>query len=161
MAIRSIPNSSEHLPSIDRRRFLASAALASTASITAVMNPAEATLVQAAQPLSPPPEVPSPNVSAVTASRIAEITERNNLRKDVGLPLLSIPKELRRIKAAEAYAKFAKFSEVFRKRVRDKMLARVRRRCGDPDWVPKRMMAGMGFEYEVSREVRKLWERVG
>ncbi len=161
MATRSFPKSSEYLRSLDRRRFLTSAALATTASITAVVNPAQTTLAETAQPLLPPPEVPRVNLSATTASRLAAITERNNLRNEVGLPLLSIPRELRRIKTAEAYARFAKFSEALRKRVQGKMLARVRRRIGDPNWKPAGMMAGMAFEYEVSREVRKLWERIG
>ncbi len=161
MAKRSIPNRSEHLPSLDRRRFLTSAALATTASITTVVNPAETTLAEMSQPLPQHPEVPILNVSAVTASRIADITERNNLRKEVGLPLLSIPKEFRRIKTAEAYARFVNFSEVFRSRVQEKMLARFRRRTGDPNWKPAGMMAGMAFESEVNREVRKLYERVG
>ncbi len=155
------PNSPEHPPSIDRRRFLTSAALATTASVVPIVKPAETALAETSHPLPPPSEVPVLNVSAVTVSRLAEIIERNNLRKEVGLPLLSIPKELRRIKTAEAYAKFAKFSEIFRKRVQEKMLARIRHRIGDPNWKPNGMMAGMGFEYEVSREVRKPYGRIG
>ncbi len=156
-----LPRRSENPPSIDRRSFLTSAALATTASITAVVKPAQATLVQTEQPLPPLRQVPILNLSAVTASRIAEITARNNLRTEFGLPLLSIPKELRRIKTGEAYARFATFSQIFRKRVQEKMLARIRRRIGDPDWKPNGMMAGMGFEYEVSREVRKVYGRIG
>ncbi len=74
---------------------------------------------------------------------------------------LSIPQELRRIKNAEAYANFAKFSEALRKRVQQKMLARTRRRIGDPKWKPAGMISGMAFEYEVSRELRKVYERIG
>ncbi len=161
MATRSFPKSSEHMRSLDRRRFLASAALATTASITAVVNLSETALAETVQPLLPPSEVPPVNVSAVTACRITEIIERNNLRKESGLPLLSIPRELRRIKTAEAYARFAKFSEVFRKRVQEKMLAQCRRQCGDPNWVPNWMLSGMALEYEVSRELRKLYGRIG
>ncbi len=161
MAKRSFPKSSEYPPSLDRRRFLASAALATTASIAAAINPAETTLAETVQPLPSPSEVPTLRLSAITTSRLAEITARNNLRKEVGLPLLSIPKELRRIKTAEANARFVKFSETFRKRVQEKMLALTQRRRGDPNWIPAGVMAGMAFEYEVSRELRKLYERVG
>ncbi len=47
----------------------------------------------------------------------------NDLRKEVGLPLLSIPKEFRRIKTVEASTQFAKFSEAFRKRRSDSNIA--------------------------------------
>ncbi len=151
------PNAPEHRPSIDRRRFLTSAALATTASVVPVAKPTETTLAETVQPLSPATEVPVLNVSAVTASRLAEIIEHNNLRKEVGRPLLSIPQELRRIKTAEGYARFATFSEAFRKRVQEKMLARFRRRRGNPNWKPNGIMSGMGFEYEVSRELRRLY----
>ncbi len=58
MATRSFPKSPEHLPSIDRRCFLASAALATTASITAIANPTGTTLAETLQPSLPPSEVP-------------------------------------------------------------------------------------------------------
>jgi hypothetical protein len=44
-------------------------------------------------------------------SRLAalpEIAKRNRIREEAGLPLLSIPKELRRMKKAEEEAEFEK-----------------------------------------------------
>jgi hypothetical protein len=92
--------------------------------------------------------------------RLREIAERNRIRQDAGLPLLSVPKELRRMKEAADTEKFIKFADAHRERVYNKMLARARRRCGDPNWDPTGMLGGMWFNSQVERQARKLYRRI-
>jgi hypothetical protein len=98
---------------------------------------------------------------SVTVLRLREIAERNRIREEAGLPILSVPKELRRMKEAADTEKFRKFADAHRKRVYDKMLARTRRRCGDPNWAPTGMLSGGGmwFDIHVERQTRKLYPR--
>ena len=147
----------EYAIAMNRRHLLAAASAATTA---AVLPPVEPTKAAAIQP-APSPEVAAQMFSAANAKRLLEITRRNRLRKEAGLPLLSIPKEIRLMKTVEAANKFAKFSEAFRNRVRDKTLARIRRRRGEPHWMPEGMLAGIGFETEVSNNLRTLYKRIG
>ncbi len=142
---------------LHRRDFLASAVALTTSG--------------AARGIKSAPEYAKTPISSATLSiaasypnastHLAEIARRNNLRQEFALPLLSVSKELRRIKTAEASATFAKFCDAFREPVNEKVLARFRRQCGDPNWVPNGMPSGMAFEYEVSRELRKLYEWIG
>ncbi len=141
---------------LHRRDFLVTAAALATSGAARGIKGAP---VSATTPISSAAlSIPSyPNASA----HLAEIAGRNLLRQESGLPLLSVSKELRRIKTAEASATFAKFCDAFRESVKGKVLARFRRQCGDPKWVPNGMLSGMAFEYEVSRELRKVYERIG
>jgi hypothetical protein len=65
------------------------------------------------------------------------------------------------MKAAADAEKFRKFANTHRKRVYEKMLARLRRRCGDPDWAPTGMLSGGGlwFGAQVDEQMRKLYRR--
>jgi len=38
-------------------------------------------------------------------------------------------------------------------------IARFRRRIGNSNWIPKGMLSGMAFEYDVSRQLKKPWYR--
>ncbi len=144
---------------LHRRDFLATAtALATSGAARGIKSaPESATTPVSSAALSIPASYP--NASA----HLAEITKRNLLRQESGLPLLSIPKELRRIKTAEASATFAKFCDSFREPVKGKVLARIRRQLGQPDWKPQGMLSGggMAFESEVSRNLARVYERVG
>ena len=70
------------------------------------------------------------NFDKVSVLRLQKIAERNRIR--AGLPLLSVPKELRRVKEAADTEKFRSFGHVYRERVHDKMLRQQRRGRGDP-----------------------------
>jgi hypothetical protein len=62
-----------------------------------------------------PTSEPSPlNLCAATARRIEEIIARNRIRAEACLPLLSIPKELRRMKEVAIAAKFEAFANSHR-----------------------------------------------
>jgi hypothetical protein len=83
--------SPENLAIIDRRQLLGGAAAATAISGLPASEPAVAA----------PHEIEGTNLagwshfSAVTRTRLEEIEFRNRLRKEAGLPLLSVAKELR------------------------------------------------------------------
>jgi hypothetical protein len=86
---------------IDRRRLLATGAAVATAAIALRADRVDAALANAAQPALPPAETPAIKVFAASARRLREIAGRNEIRRQAGLPLLSIRKELRRMKEHE------------------------------------------------------------
>jgi hypothetical protein len=106
-----------------------------------------------------PTSEPSPlNVCAVTARRIEEIVARNRIRAEACLPLLLIPKELRRMKEAADAAKFEAFADAHRGAVWDEVLTIKRQARGEPNWHPSGWMEGMAFQSEVSRILRQRFE---
>jgi hypothetical protein len=100
-------------------------------------------------------EIPTWNVCAATARRIAEIAKRNRIREEAGLPLLSIAKELRRMKTAEDQAKFEAFAAVHGRAVWDELLAPERKRRRQPDWRPTSFMEGLALQSQVSKILRE------
>jgi hypothetical protein len=142
------PIQSESALSLDRRQLLTSVvAIAATAIVPSyeqieAANPDE--LVSAA-------EIPAWNVCAVTARRIAEITKRNRIREDAGLPLLSIAKELRRMKTAEDQVEFEAFAAVHQRAVWDEVLLPECKRRGQPNWRPSSFMEGLAFQSQVNK----------
>jgi hypothetical protein len=107
-----------------------------------------------------PTSGPSPlNLCAATAQRIEDITARNRIREEACLPLLSIPKELRRMKEAADAAKFETFANAHRAAVWDEVLATKREARGEPNWYPSGWMEGMAIQSEVSRILRQRFER--
>jgi hypothetical protein len=149
---------------INRRQLLTSAATTAVAGITPKVPrpemPAKSE-VASANALAPPYPEPAPNFATITILRLREIAERNSIRQQAGLPLLSVARELRRMKEAADAEKFRAFVEANRKRVYAKMLRRVRRRCGEPNWVPTGVLSGGGlwFTAHVDRQLRILYRR--
>ena len=125
-------------PNLSRRRFLSSAAAIAVAGAASdIVYEAHGRIAQQAQPLAfPSEEAQAQNFGAVTLLRLREIAERNRVRQEACLPLLSVPKEVRRMKVAHDAEKFRTFAEAHRKDIYQKMLARMRRRCGDLHWAP-------------------------
>ena len=107
------------------------------------------------------PEIKPQNFSNITNLRLREIAERNSIRQEAGLPLLSVPKELRRMKEAANAEKFRAFADANRKRVYAKLLGQVRRRFGEPNWTPSGVLSGGGvwFSAQVDQQLRKLYRR--
>jgi hypothetical protein len=66
----------------------------------------------------------------------AEIENRNEIRREANLPSVSIPGELRRLYQHRLQTDFEQFFQIspIRKRVEQKLLTRIRRMRGDPDW---------------------------
>jgi hypothetical protein len=102
------------------------------------------------------------NLHPVTILRLREIAERNRIRQGAGLSLISIPRELRRMKEAADIERFRKFADAHRTRVHEKMLARTRRRCDDPHWAPTGVLSGGGvwFSAQVDAHMRELYQRL-
>jgi len=144
---------------IDRRYFLTATAAVTTCGAVGTL---EALPKASVIPIpNAATSIPLPNLSPVTAFHIAKIEQRNILRKESDLPLLSIPKELRRLMTVETAERYENFSAAFRNRVRQKKLLQIRRRKGDPEWRPVGMIEGIGFEAEVSTALKKLYGRIG
>jgi hypothetical protein len=92
--------------SMHRRRLLVSVAAVPVASILPGMQCVEPLSLADAAEL--PSAVPALNVSAATARRLLEIERRNEIRREANLPLLSITKELRRMKEQELPDEFSR-----------------------------------------------------
>ena len=146
--------------SLDRRQLLASAAAVTAAGIVPIAEAAKAgNPARAANPATiPVSNVSALNVCASTARKIQEIAKRNRIREEAALPLLSIPKELRKIKNAEIAAEFDEFADRHRQEVWKEVLAPVRQAKGEPNWRPTRLMQGFAFQAQVSRILRERFE---
>jgi hypothetical protein len=143
---------------IDRRQLLVSGA-----AVTATgMMPADA-CAEAADTTGLAPatitesEPPAWNVCAVTARRIEEIAARNRIRMEAKLPLLSITKELRRMKheadkAVEAMA-FETFANTHRAAVWKEVLAAKRKSGRLTSWVE-----GVALQAQVNKLLRERFE---
>jgi hypothetical protein len=141
----------------DRRQLLASVAVITTAGLAPNAEAAGATnAAEAVNPAtSPASNVSAFNICVSTARKIEEISQRNRIRQQAGLPLLSIPKELRKIKNAELAAELEEFADRHRQAVWDEVLTPIREAKGDPNWRPKGMMEGLGYQARVSKVLRQ------
>jgi hypothetical protein len=94
------PNQPEPNVGIDRRQLLASAAVVTVARITPEPEQDRPAPVPKASNVTTAPvsDASAVNVLPGTARRISQIVQRNEIRKAAGLPLLSIPTELRKMK---------------------------------------------------------------
>jgi hypothetical protein len=154
------PNQSEPSLGLDRRQLLAATAVVTAAGIAPNADSAGATNPAQAINAANIPELESPayNVCESTARKIKEIATRNIIRAEAGLPLLSIPRELRRMKMVEDAAEFEEFADRHRQAVWEEVLAPMREAKGEPNWRPTRWMEGIGFQARVSRIMRERYE---
>jgi|PersoiStandDraft_1058852.scaffolds.fasta_scaffold28421_2 hypothetical protein len=129
MAHTTFPNCLEAVH-VDRRQLLASAATMAAAGVLPGRERAEAVDVAKALP-APPPPLEARSFGTVAARRIWEISRRNRLRQETGLPLLSIPKELRRMKNEADAAEFGQFVAKHERAVWDEVLKPIRDAAGD------------------------------
>jgi hypothetical protein len=140
---------------MNRRQLLTTVAAIPMSGIVPPQVSAGAVLVP-----SIPTSEPSPsNLCAATARRIEEIIARNRIRAEACLPLLSIPKELRRMKEAATAAKFEASADVHRGAVFDEVLATMREARGEPNWHPSGWMEGLALQAEISSALRQRFER--
>ena len=139
---------------VNRRQLLATVAAIPMSGILPPQVLADAVPVP-----SIPTSEPSPlNVCPATARRVEEIIARDRIRAEACLPLLSIPKELRRMKEAADAAAFEAFADANRDTVWDEVLATKRQGRGEPNWHPSGWMEGMAFQPEVSRILRQRFD---
>jgi hypothetical protein len=151
------PNQPEPNVGIDRRQLLASAAAVTAARITPEPEQDRpAPLLKASNVTTAPvSDAPGLNILPGTARRIRQIVQRNEIRKAAGLPLLSIPTELRKMKEAERAAEFEKFAAVHWEAIWEEVLAPIREARGEPCWQPTRFMEGLALQAQVSRLLRE------
>jgi hypothetical protein len=143
--------------SINRRRLLTSAA--ATVTATGILPDVKLADAAAADVLQPSPLSPQqaepPNFCGATARRLVEIALRNELRQEAKLPLLSVPKELRRMKKQEELEEFERFQAVYGEAVWEEVLRYRREAEGNPNW-RLTWMEGLC----IQNQVRKiLWEQ--
>jgi hypothetical protein len=95
-------------------------------------------------------------------AHLAELEQRDRLRREAGLPPTNRAYELarlRRLLEAEAEAAWAAWEPDLRCRVEDRLLARKRRRSGDPNWKPAGMLKGLSFENDVRELMVRIYRR--
>ena len=140
---------------INRRSLLVSAAALTTASIGPGVESAEATIYDSVQSSAVPPEVQASNVSAATARRVLEIAQRNAIRREANLPLLSVVKELQQMKEREELEEFSRFEAVHGSAVWEEILKRCREANRNANWRPN-FMEGMSLQNQARSA---LWEQ--
>ena len=142
--------------SINRRRLLTSAA--ATVTATGILPDVKLADAAAAPDLfqSPPltRKAEPANFSAATARRLMEIARRNELRREAKLPLLSVPKELRRMKKQDELEEFERFESAYGEAVWDQVLKQRREAAGNPNWRPS-WMEGIGYQTQVNKILRE------
>ena len=80
---------------------------------------------------------------------------RNRIRQEAQLPLLCIPRELRRMKTADDLAEFERFAAHQMEAVWEQVLAPVMEAKGDPHRRPRGFMEGLGYQAQVSKILRE------
>src|SRR3984893_10269352 len=155
------PKQSEPSLSVDRRQLLVMAAALSIGTVPGIEAAAEVTNSGPAVPVAEiaRSETAAWNVCAGTARKIKEIAARNIIRAEAGLPLLSVPQELRRMKQVTDAMAFEEFAERHRQAVWEEVLAPVREAKGQPNWFPSRLNEGLACQSRVSKILRERLER--
>jgi hypothetical protein len=90
-----------------------------------------------------------------TTQRLAEIDKRNLLRREAGLPLLSVVVELRRMHQQKAEAVFNAYYELHAPAVLQQILRRVREETKNPHWKPN-FLTGMAIANEMRCKLIKM-----
>ncbi len=100
-----LPNPFERLLNISRRELLTSAVGVTAANIVPMAKRPQAVFVNTECPIAS--NALPLNLSATTVRRLLEIECRNEIRREANLPLLSVAKELRRMKEKDDRQKFS------------------------------------------------------
>jgi hypothetical protein len=90
----------------------------------------------------------------------AEIQLRNARRAEAKLPLLSVSDEIARQATVRAEADFARFvtrSSLLYERIWMRQVGRIRRRGGNPGYVPGSFLTRMGLNHYVQRVLRRIY----
>jgi hypothetical protein len=148
-------------PILDRRQLLTTAAAMATSGILPNTERAEAgQTAEAVMPSAPELDARPLNVCATTARRIEEIVARNRIRQEARLPLLAIPKELRRMKEAADRAKFEAFAHVHGDAVLAEVLGSKRKAIREPYWLPRGWL-GLALQAQVNKVLRRRFVQIG
>jgi hypothetical protein len=153
MATPKSPNHSEHLSGLDRRQMLISgAALTMAVAVPPAGSPA------ATNKLAACPESSVGQFGAVTARRLREIARRNEIRQEARLPLLSVAKELRRMKDQARAEAFRCFEAEHSRTVWEQVLTSRREGEGSPNWRPG-WSEGVRLQNEIFKILRTRFQQ--
>ena len=140
---------------LDRRQLMRGAAAVTAISGLPTGDPTVAT----PQPIEAANLAGWSHFSAATLRRLKEIALRNSLRKEAGLPLLSVVKELRRMKTVEDGERFNQFAALHEKAVWDEVLKSVRDGMGDANW-SLNSITGMAIQANVLAILRRRYKDI-
>ena len=147
--------SPQDLAVLDRRQLLRGAAAAT--AIRAL--PASERAVAAPQEIEAANLAGWSHFSADTLRRLEEIGLRNRLRKEARLPLLSVVKELRRMKTVEDGERFNQFVALHQRAVWDEVLKSVRDGMGDANW-SLNSITGIAIQANVLAILRRRYKDI-
>jgi hypothetical protein len=90
-----------------------------------------------------------------------EIAERNRIRAEAKLPMVSVAAELRRRYEVHRQKEFEQFflTSPLRQRVERKLLNRIRRLGNDPQWMPTGILSGGGWAFyaQIRMIMLRIW----
>lgn len=92
------------------------------------------------------------------------VEARNELRQQAGLLLVDPSPEIVRAQQLQKRLEFEQLMQSpFRHRVEGKLLARIRRRTGSPNWKPTGVLSsgGWAFHAVLAKQMRRLKSRLG
>jgi hypothetical protein len=142
--------------SVNRRRLLASAMAATATAVLPGAKRADAAAPDFFRSGQLKSKAEPAYFCAATARRLAEIARRNEIRREANLPLLSVPKELRRMKKQQLLEEFGRFEIAHGKAVWAEVL-KSRREVEGSNWRPTNWMEGMAYQNRV-RKI--LWQQL-
>ena len=91
-----------------------------------------------------------------------EVQARNELRAEVGLPLVSVSKEVQKLHAAELWQDFLAWVDrnpELLASIKAEELEKERRERHDPTWQPRALLNGAGaFGSKVQERMLTLWK---
>jgi hypothetical protein len=89
----------------------------------------------------------------------AEVLDRNRIREAAKLLALSVEEQLQRMRAVYNQNQFEEFMRSpLKEIVEQRLLNRMRKRGGDPDWLPTGFLSGGGYLFHV--RVRRVMKRL-
>ena len=89
-----------------------------------------------------------------------EVESRNGFRAEVGLPSVSVPKEVEKIYKAELYQDFCDWCRTcpMRAKVAEEVLQAFRKARSNPTWVPRGYLNGGGsYSHRVQQRMYQIW----
>jgi hypothetical protein len=101
-----------------------------------------------------PPLPPENEKAPSTLCYLLEIARRNQLRQEAGLPVLNVRQELRRLRTAEAHARFEEFVDARQPEMWKDTLAAARLQRGEA-WTPS-WQQGLRYQTRLRTD---LWKR--
>jgi len=140
----------------DRRQVLMASVAIPAAHVSAEFQSKGSVAIQSAATI----EKTALDLCAANARRVVEIAWRNEIRREAGLPLLGIAKELKRLKAQDDAEKFEAFAAEHRAAAWAQVLRSRRETTCNPDWRPT-WMEGLVCQNEVRQILWRKFRAVG